>query len=169
MSAKPKAKSVTRRQKVFSVISWNQCRLLVRAEKSDDDRLCGLVKGTGYLADCVILKNDPRDLLQRLAAYALGWAELLTAGDVLALIHAERDRQEMFLKTGKFTFTCASAVADSRRKLRVLVEEVGEVAEAIDILELTKAGRKAAIKHLRDELTQVAAVAVAWLESMEDK
>ncbi len=89
--------------------------------------------------------------------------------NVIERVAQERHRQNTLFAEGNISFTCASRIADPNRKLRVLVEEVGEVAEAIDILELTKAGRKAAIKHLRDELTQVAAVAVAWLESMEDK
>jgi NTP pyrophosphatase (non-canonical NTP hydrolase) len=76
------------------------------------------------------------------------------------------------LHAGKFTFTCASPVACDNRKLRVLVEEVGEVAEAIDHLEQLNRTSKAAAKqrdHLREELVQVAAVAVAWLESLEEK
>ena len=69
-------------------------------------------------------------------------------------IRAERARQER-LHTGK---TCADGVTDGFR-LSVLVEEVGEVAKAM---------QEGDRKNLKDELTQVAAVAVAWLESMDD-
>ena len=87
---------------------------------------------------------------------------------VLDRIARERKRQEELRESGKFTFTCRSPMMDDNKKLRVLVEEVGEVAEAIDRVESSKAGHLPARDHLRDELVQVAAVAVAWLESMED-
>ena len=88
---------------------------------------------------------------------------------VFERIAQERSRQrELFLK-GKHLFSCDSPVADANRKLRVLVEEVGEVAEALDALEFQHVSRreKRLRAHLQDELVQVAAVAVAWLESLE--
>ena len=87
--------------------------------------------------------------------------------NVFARIAAERCRQQELLKAGKFTYTCSSPVVDDNRKLRILVEEVGEVAEAIERLEMSKRGHLPAKEHLREELVQVAAVAVAWLESLE--
>lgn len=45
----------------------------------------------------------------------------------------------------------------------ILGEEVGEVSEAV--LEQTFSG--APPKHVRDELVQVAAVAVAWVEAID--
>lgn len=44
-------------------------------------------------------------------------------------------------------------------KLSVLTEEVGEVAKAINDGDL---------QNLREELVQVAAVAIAWLETFDD-
>ena len=85
--------------------------------------------------------------------------------DVFARIAAERVRQQELFRAGKFTFTCASTTADDNRKLRVLTEEVGKVAEAIDALENKNDWKR--FDHLREELVQVAAVAVAWLEAME--
>ncbi|MDE2104379.1 MAG: hypothetical protein KGL39_44485 [Patescibacteria group bacterium] len=77
----------------------------------------------------------------------------------------ERLRQRALFVAGQITFDVGSPLPDANRKLRVLAEEVGEVAEAIDFLEEKNcAGRR---EHLRTELIQVAAVAVAWLESLE--
>jgi len=61
-----------------------------------------------------------------------------------------------------------NSAAAQHAKLSVLVEEVGEVANAILETPLSGAGHRAlfdAQLHLREELVQVAAVAVAWLES----
>ncbi len=85
--------------------------------------------------------------------------------DVFERIAQERVRQQELLREGKHTFTCASPIADDNRKLRVLVEEVGEVAEALDALENKKDWKR--FDHLREELVQVAAVAVAWLEALQ--
>jgi NTP pyrophosphatase (non-canonical NTP hydrolase) len=90
---------------------------------------------------------------------------------VFARIAQERLRQEELFHAGHHSFTCSSLIADDNRKLRVLMEEVGEVARSIDLLEglTVKRAIEKELNNLRDELTQVAAVAVAWLESMEDK
>lgn len=66
---------------------------------------------------------------------------------------------------GKFPWTCKAARVSHEKKLAVLTEEVGEVARAIQDLWADRTEAKRA--HLREELVQVAAVAVAWLESME--
>jgi hypothetical protein len=90
---------------------------------------------------------------------------------VFERIAQERCRQEGLARAGKFSSTCASKIMDDNRKLRVLVEEVGEVAQEIDFLENAKGALSRAkfSGQLREELTQVAAVAVAWLESLEGK
>ena len=83
----------------------------------------------------------------------------------------ERHRQNTLFVEGHIPFYCSSRIADPNRKLRVLMEEVGEVARSLDLLEgLTiKRAIEKEQNNLRDELTQVAAVAVAWLESLEGK
>lgn len=179
-SKSPVKKIITPRHEVFGDVAHNQYRLLVRAEKTDDDRLLKIQIGLGFLAG-VIRANEPREIrsvLQRLAAHATGWVEHLgITEDVFALIHAERDRQErLFVVEKKFLFTCASRTASPVRKLRVLVEEVGEVAEAIDKIEVCEAAPAICRRHLphlrkyfQDELIQVAAVCVAWLESLEQQ
>lgn len=87
--------------------------------------------------------------------------------EVFAAIAKERSRQRELFRTGEISFDVSSTVPDANRKLRVLVEEVGEVAEAIDLIE-SHAGHAATRRaHLREELVQVAAV--AWLEALEGK
>ena len=74
--------------------------------------------------------------------------------DVYALIDAERVRQvEKWGREGD----CSSPLVSPPVKVAVLTEEVGEVARAV--LDSDEG-------NLRDELVQVAAVAVAWLEGM---
>jgi len=76
-------------------------------------------------------------------------------GDVYVLVDEERDRQE----TIRAALPRASDPGlDWPLKLAALVEEVGEVARAIND-NLTG-------NQLRAELVQVAAVACAWIESM---
>jgi NTP pyrophosphatase (non-canonical NTP hydrolase) len=81
----------------------------------------------------------------------------------------ERERQEQRKRDGRFKHTCADPDAmTDYEKLAVLTEEVGEVAREC----LTQTGRRLARdsvgtrEALRAELVQVAAVAVAWIESL---
>jgi hypothetical protein len=71
-------------------------------------------------------------------------------------IMLERDRQDTLKAEGRFTHTCADLLPNEKR-LAVLAEEFGEVARAV-------CNRDA--NNLREELVQVAAVALAWLEGV---
>lgn len=73
-------------------------------------------------------------------------------------VHEERLRQDELVRTEKISWGCCDPTAPEGIKLAVLTEEVGEVARAI--LENDDP------THLREELIQVAAVAVAWAESI---
>lgn len=77
----------------------------------------------------------------------------------LERVGAERDQQERLVLTGKFSRTCADPDAPDAERFAVLGEEQGEVAKAW--LEHGPTSRE-----LRDELIQVAAVAVAWAEAI---
>ena len=79
---------------------------------------------------------------------------------VLAMVGEERERQEELFKSGKFPWTCADRHVDNDRKLKVLGEEFGEVCRALCECDL---------KNLKEELIQVAAVAVAWVEALEQE
>ena len=83
----------------------------------------------------------------------------MTRAEVYALIDAERARQAS-LWTEPHDWgqgDCSSTAVALPVKVAVLMEECGEVARAV--LDLSPA-------NLRDELAQVAAVAVSWLESL---
>lgn len=87
----------------------------------------------------------------------------------------ERDRQERLQAEGRFQFTCADAVGlTPSQKYTVLGEEMGEVARVLLNLndlasDFPKAqwDQAALTGQLQKELTEVAAVACAWLESLE--
>lgn len=106
-----------------------------------------------------------RHSLSNLAALCLLWA---TPGERsldrgLRDIARERSRQKELFHAGRISFLCESPVVDPRRKFRVLAEEFGEVAEALDQIENHGQARG----NLHTELLQIAAVCVAWLESFQ--
>jgi len=92
-----------------------------------------------------------------------GWPTLLI---VLEAIVCERERQNILFADGKIRFNCACGDVPPEKKFVVLTEELGEVAEA-----LQRPGQFSTKvrEHLRSELIQVAAVAVAWAESLTTK
>lgn len=75
---------------------------------------------------------------------------------ILEEVRLERLRQDRLKAEGKFSWNCADDVSDLER-LPVLTEETGEVARAICDKNQ---------KNLREELIQVAAVAIAWVEGL---
>lgn len=83
----------------------------------------------------------------------------MTRDEAFALVTAERERQEQkWNREHSWGFgSCASTAVHDAVKVMVLTEECGEVARAV--LDMDDA-------DLRTELVQVAAVAVAWLESL---
>lgn len=71
-------------------------------------------------------------------------------------VRTERIRQDALAAAGRWDGESMATISDDRR-LRVLVEEIGEVARALEEDD----------SQLRVELVQVAAVAVAWLEAFD--
>ena len=92
---------------------------------------------------------------------------------IFGAIAEERERQEQLRESGKFLYTCASPdfIAFTHfGRATVLGEEFGEVCRAALDVERIAEGRNdhsAARAKLRAELIQTAAVAVAWLESLD--
>lgn len=95
---------------------------------------------------------------------------------VWAEIVAERHRAH--LKHGATSMEACDRFAD--RRLRVLLEEVGEVATALNDREHDHAQPNRpqewhddvednAVADLRDELVQVASMAVAWIAALDDE
>jgi NTP pyrophosphatase (non-canonical NTP hydrolase) len=84
------------------------------------------------------------------------WSDVLT----------ERDRQETLKAAGKFPYTCADPELFHSERALILSEEVGEVARAIlNDLKFATDGRP---PNLRQELIQVMAVSLAWIEALDD-
>jgi hypothetical protein len=107
---------------------------------------------------------------------------------IYADIQLERHRQEYLKYEGKFKWTCSdnSYVLDSKsysisleKKLSVLGEEFGEVSNEIVEFGISKDKYKDThmdfpehrevyyMQRIRTELVQVAAVTVAWIESID--
>jgi NTP pyrophosphatase (non-canonical NTP hydrolase) len=84
---------------------------------------------------------------------------------VLEKVEAERRRQELIAAGGGIAWSCADVMISPDLKLAVLTEEVGEVARAV----LGEAGAVRDGGDLATELIHVAAVAVAWAESLATK
>lgn len=89
---------------------------------------------------------------------------LLQAGIMLDII-GERTRQEKLKATGKFPHSCADLSVSDSFRLSVLIEEVGEAAH--DVNEMMSGNPRISREHLREEVVQVAAVAMAWLEAID--
>lgn len=81
-------------------------------------------------------------------------------------ISLERERQEKLHAAGRFAHTCASPDIANTERLAILGEEFGEVCRAV--LEDERSAFDVHGSDLRSELIHVAAVAVAWLEGMEE-
>lgn len=79
-------------------------------------------------------------------------------------ILAERQRQDDLKAQGKFSATCADELP-AFEKLAILAEEFGEVAK--ELCECNNTGHALNSPHLRTELIQVAAVAIAWVEALD--
>ena len=96
---------------------------------------------------------------------------------VLELIATERNRQRDLLVKGAILYDCADAEVCMDKKLRTATEELGEIARAIDAFDKHGEAKsthhffqllKAKRAHLKTELIQLAAVATAWAESIEE-
>ncbi len=92
----------------------------------------------------------------------------MTRFDIFEAIAAERERQESLALAGRFAHTAASDQATDPQRLAMIAEEVGEVAGVV--LARVGAAHDRAFEDttaaLRAELVHVAAIAVAWLESL---
>lgn len=86
---------------------------------------------------------------------------------VLEDIRKERLRQEKLREAGKFQYTAADLECPDLDRMSALMEEVGEAATASMEERKTATPRDGKPSSLRKELIQVAAVACAWVESID--
>lgn len=87
-------------------------------------------------------------------------------GQLLLSIAHERERQDELKAAGKFSKTCADDMLDPE-KLAVLAEEFGEVARLVceSVISIDRRNPR----ELMKELTQVAAVCLAWCEALREE
>jgi hypothetical protein len=104
------------------------------------------------------------------AIWIYGGSDIAHENAVNAIV-SERRRQDQLKREGRFKFTCADEQMGNMERLACVMEEVGEVAaEELTLRRLTRdrdGGRKSFEDPtaLREEVTQVAALCLAWLES----
>jgi len=144
---------------------------------NDDERLIHIGRLLSKVGEQALLLADGDKSVQALnvnflqfwlgslAGFVLLWitAHQRTIARGVTAILKERDRQRELFRTGQIAFDVSHPTPDVRRKFRVLFEECGEVAHALDQVE----NHGMAAGNVRLELTQVAAVCVAWLEALE--
>ncbi len=86
-------------------------------------------------------------------------------GEALRDVYNERLRQEQLKADGRFKYTCADREPTNVEKFAILGEEIGEVARVV--VEMGGLANDVHGKNLKKELIQVAAVCIAWIESLD--
>jgi hypothetical protein len=89
--------------------------------------------------------------------------------DAVAKVIEERQRQELLKKEGRFVSTLATNGMPESYKLACIVQEIAEVSQIL----LKRAGLHPreiddSNSALKGELLQIAALAVAWIEYLEE-
>lgn len=79
---------------------------------------------------------------------------------------AEVQRQDDLARAGKFGGTHVMPGGSDLERLAVLAEEFGEAS--IEVCKGIEVNRQVRREGLRDELVQVAAVALAWVAAIDD-
>lgn len=85
---------------------------------------------------------------------------------VLEDIRKERLRQEILKSEGRFKYTCADPEMTHMERLAVIAEEFGEAAHEVN--ETISGHHEMHVTNLRKELIQIAAVACAWVEAIDN-
>lgn len=133
---------VTNSPKMLSVFGAIEERLKSSNDRhaavlfDENERLEWLIGRIGQLAQTV--RKLHRHLLLDAAALTFAWLESkhINAGEVRILVSGERLRQRQLFSQGKLSFRVDGDIPSPSRKLHVLIEEVGEVAEAIEAIEM---------------------------------
>jgi hypothetical protein len=142
--------------------------LIAVKEFNNDSRLQWLTGAIGQVAQSVTASRRPR--LLHVGSILFVWLQQmgLSTIQVVEAVAVERARQRRLFQEKQISFEVSSCVVCPGRKMRVLVEELGEVAKAIDQLEEVPNAKRRR-QELITELVQATAVTVAWLETPEQK
>lgn len=85
------------------------------------------------------------------------WDRTEARDEALGLVLIELDRQLELKDSGKFSKTCEDMADQPYEALPILLEEFGEVARAM---------QNGDQENFREELVQVAAIAIAWISGI---
>ncbi len=93
----------------------------------------------------------------------------MTRDSIWLDIVTERYRQARLIADGKFDRDMSDPALLPAEKLTVLAEEFGEVARVVAEALTTVTARRAGpdVEHLREELVQLAACCVGWVEQLD--
>lgn len=119
-----------------------------------------------YRVDEAVLIDAEEQALERLGRSLFGGAVMNIKVMEMALdsVRDERLMQEEYKAAGRFKYTPADEGPSSTDRLAMITEEVGEASKHALSLGLLVADSEGSTKGLYKELTQVAALAVAWME-----
>jgi hypothetical protein len=84
----------------------------------------------------------------------------------LEAVEAERLRQERLKREGRFSYTLADDEMPDGMKLAALLEEVAEVGKNLLAREGLVTDGDTSLDAIHKELSQVAALSVAWMENI---
>jgi NTP pyrophosphatase (non-canonical NTP hydrolase) len=87
-------------------------------------------------------------------------------GFIMGRIMEERHKQEEYKSKGKFTYTLSDIDMSPTTRLTCVTEEIGEVAREV-LGDVSLVRENSSPERMRDELVQVIALCVAWLEIYE--
>jgi hypothetical protein len=85
----------------------------------------------------------------------------------LLVVHIERLRQERLKLEGRFKHTLADGELQDEFKLAMVLEEVAEVGKNLLARAALVQDGDASLEAIYTEVTQVAALSVAWMERLE--
>ena len=135
-------------------------------QSSPDTFLAILISHLGFLP--ISMGNKTESTLLNIAAICVGWLETLGGPieQIAANIADERIRQRRLFLAKKHSYQMESASVSNDKKIRVLAKMIGKLAAVTSEVERRPNSAETA-DQLRRRITQVAAVTVAWLESLE--
>jgi NTP pyrophosphatase (non-canonical NTP hydrolase) len=88
------------------------------------------------------------------------WVRTEARDQAIGRVLLELDRQLELKASGKFTNTCEDMADHPYEALPILLEEFGELGRAM------QTGDE---ENFKEELTQIAAIALAWLSGIEKR
>src|SRR5690349_6839113 len=134
---------LTTRDMIFDRLPLPAIYAAIDKNLSNDAKLKDLSVGVGLLGQNLGRAGLPEQFstsgrLRQIAGHCVGWIASLGVKEPTAALSKERERQISLRKRkpNRYLVDVAHPMPDETRKYRVVVEELGEVAKAIDELEM---------------------------------